>query len=71
MKEIFHSNYYNFATIHPINLKSVSLVYYSLLYILLYWAKQDNQLEAEKSPSKASVGKYYNNYIAYRLFITS
>ena len=28
-------------------------VYYSLLYTLLYWAKHDNQLKAEKSPSKA------------------
>ena len=42
-----------------------------MLYILLYWAKCDNQPEAEKSPSKAKVGKYYNNYIAYHLFIAS
>ena len=46
-------------------------VYYSLLYILLYWAKHDNQPEAEKSLWKAQVGKYYNNYIAYCLFIIS
>ena len=44
------TNHYNFATLHPKNLKLAP--YYSLLYILLYWVECKNQPEAVKFPSK-------------------
>ena len=40
-------------TLPPFTYKPEINSYYSLLYILLYWAECDYQAEAEKSPSKA------------------
>ena len=62
------TNHYNFATLHPINLK---LLLFCLLYSAIYWVECNNQLEVVKSSSKPYIGKYYNLYIVYLLFIAS
>ena len=62
------TNRYNFATLHPTNLKSLS---FCSVYSLMYWAKRNNQPEVVKSYPNASLGKYYNRYIGHLLFIAS
>ena len=43
------ANRYNFATLHPTNLKLLSFVQYTLPKVLMYWAECNNQPEAVKS----------------------
>ena len=41
---------HNFATLHSINLNQFHFIYYNILYILLHWARRNNQPEAENPP---------------------
>ena len=64
-------NRYNFVILSLINLKSPAFYSLQPVNFHIYWARDKNQPEVEKSLLKFETSNYYNLLIAYLLFITS